>query len=87
MISSQWLTEMVNPLETNIEKFQNMSYGYLWWILDAEKSTYAAIGNSGNVLYIDPESETVIAITAYFKPTVFDRIDFIETELKPFLLH
>ncbi|MGX7210499.1 serine hydrolase domain-containing protein [Enterococcus innesii] len=85
VISSQWLTEMVNPLETNIEKFQNMSYGYLWWILDTEKSTYAAIGNSGNVLYIDPKSEIVIAITAYFKPTVFDRIDFIETDLKPFL--
>ncbi|EAG2926946.1 serine hydrolase, partial [Listeria monocytogenes] len=53
--------------------------------LDTEKSTYAAIGNSGNVLYIDPKSEIVIAITAYFKPTVFDRIDFIETDLKPFL--
>lgn len=37
------------------------------------------------VLYVDHEYQQVIAITPYFTPTVFDRIDFIEAYLKPFL--
>jgi CubicO group peptidase (beta-lactamase class C family) len=62
--------------------FQGMKYGYLWWIMDAEKKTYAAIGNSGNVIYIDSENQLVISVASYFKPTVFDRIEFIETIIK-----
>ena len=86
LISSRWIEEMVMPTTIRLEKYQKMSYGYLWWIIDSEKKIYAAIGNSGNVLYIDSEKQMVIAITAYFKPTVFDRVDLIEAHIKPFLL-
>ena len=27
----------------------------IWWIIEREKKIYAAIGNSGNVIYINPE--------------------------------
>ena len=59
-------------------QFRDMMYGYLWWIIHPEKNIYAAIGNSGNVIYVNPEQNTVIAVSSYFKPTIFDRIDFIE---------
>lgn len=61
--------------------FRNMSYGLLWWIIDAKKGIYAAIGNSGNVIYINQTHQFVCGITGYFKPTVFDRIDFIQEYL------
>ena len=37
-------------------------------ILDREKNIYAALGNSGNVIYINPDNNIVIAVTSYFKP-------------------
>ncbi|HBA49078.1 MAG TPA: hypothetical protein DCZ91_15030 [Lachnospiraceae bacterium] len=58
-----------------------MKYGYLWWIIDENEGIYAAIGNSGNVIYINPQKKLVITVSAYFKPTVFDRIDFIKEQI------
>ena len=52
-------------------------------IIHPEKKIYAAIGNSGNVIYVNPEKEIVVAVSSYFKPTVFDRVDFIEDILLP----
>ena len=65
--------------------FRGMEYGYLWWGIDKEKGIYAAIGNSGNVIYINPEKNIVISVASYFKPTVFDRIDFIKEYIEPFI--
>jgi CubicO group peptidase (beta-lactamase class C family) len=45
---------------------------------------YAAIGNSGNVIYVNPEERLVVAVASYFKPTVFDRVDFIQKYIEPF---
>lgn len=85
IVSSKWITEMTAPAIVESDKFRNMMYGYLWWIIDANKGIYAAIGNSGNVIYIDPENGLVIAVSSYFKPTIFDRVDFIEEVVKPFV--
>ena len=35
-------------------------YGYFWWIMP--KGAYAALGVNGQVIYVDPQSETVVAI-------------------------
>lgn len=86
IVSSKWIDEMAVPQVVTGKKFRDMIYGYLWWIINKEKKIYAAIGNSGNVIYIDPENSLVVSITSYFKPTVFDRIDFIEEVIKPFIL-
>lgn len=83
IISSKWIDMMSATTYLAGKEFRNMSYGYLWWIINEQKNIYAAIGNSGNVIYIDPENSLVISVTSYFKPTVFDRIDFIEEKLKP----
>ena len=86
IVPSEWIEEITKPTFTTGNKFRNMMYGYLWWIINEEKNIYAAIGNSGNVIYIDPENNLTIAVTSYFKPTVFDRIDFIEGIIRPFIL-
>jgi len=86
IISSKWIDTMSTTTYLAGKEFRNMSYGYLWWIFNEEKTIYAAIGNSGNVIYIDSENSLVISVTSYFKPTVFDRIDFIEEKLKPYFL-
>lgn len=61
-----------------------MAYGYLWWIIDENEGSYAAIGNSGNVIYVNADKDLVISIAATFKPAIFDRIEFIKGYIEPF---
>ena len=77
---------MTRPRAIENQNWQGMEYGYLWWILDREKNIYAALGNSGNVIYVDPEKNIVVAVTAYFKPTVLDRADFIRKYIEPIIM-
>lgn len=86
IISTKWIEEIVEPTSCPLERFQNSQYGYLWWILDTQKNIYAAIGDSGNILYLDSENKVVIAITSYFKPSVPERVNLIEEYIKPFIL-
>ena len=83
IVSSGWVEEMTKPKAVESEYFRGMDYGYLWWITDREKGIYAAIGNSGNVIYVNPEKGIVIAVSSYFKPTIFDRVDFIREYIEP----
>ena len=85
LISPEWIAEMRAPRTIDNGRFHGMHYGYLWWIIHPEKNRYAAIGDSGNVIYIDPDRKIAAAVSAYFKPTVLDRVDFIENELLPAL--
>lgn len=82
IVSEKWLAESTRARLRCGEKFRDMKYGYLWWILDENAGSYAAIGNSGNVIYINPQRELVAAVSGYFKPTVFDRIDFIKEQIE-----
>jgi len=86
IVSSEWIDEISKPKCTTGDKFRNMLYSYLWWIINNKKNIYAAIGNSGNVIYVDSGNNLVVSVTSYFKPAVFDRIDFIEEIIKPFVL-
>lgn len=56
---------MTAPVLVESDKFRNMMYGYLWWIVNVEKKIYAAIGNSGNVIYVDSTNNIVVAVTSY----------------------
>ena len=85
IISSNWIEEMTSPRAVESKQFRGMDYGYLWWIIDRDSNIYAAIGNSGNVIYINPEKNIVVAVASYFKPTVFDRVDFIREYIEPFI--
>ena len=85
IVSSKWIKEMINPRVVESKYFRGMEYGYLWWIIDNKRNVYAAIGNSGNVIYINPEKNIVISVASYFKPTIFDRVDFIQEYIEPFV--
>lgn len=85
IVSAEWLEESTKVSFRCDKDFQDMCYGYLWWIIDEKKGIYAAIGNSGNVIYINPEKNCVITVAASFKPTVFYRIQFIQKYIEPYL--
>lgn len=57
-------------------------YGYLWWVLE---DGFAAMGDGGNLLYVNPEKELVITITAFFKPDANDRLQLLYEQLLPLL--
>ncbi|SDX76755.1 serine hydrolase domain-containing protein [Tepidimicrobium xylanilyticum] len=83
IIPSDWIKEMRSPFVQCGERFGNMAYGYLWWIIDSKNNVYAAIGDGGNVIYVNPGKELIIAVTSTFKPAVFDRIQFICEYIEP----
>ena len=85
VVSQQWIEEMIQPRTVESDNFRGMDYGYLWWIIDRNTNIYAAIGNSGNVIYINPKKNIVVSVASYFKPTVFDRVDFIQQYIEPFI--
>ena len=60
------------------ERFGNMSYGYLWYRPFKDRQVYAAIGDGGNVIYVNRENHIALGVTGTFKPRIFDRVDFIE---------
>ena len=85
IVSAEWIAESTRPRYRCDESFAHMGYGYLWWTPDMGKPAYAALGNSGNVIYVNPGQNTVVAVTGTFKPTVLDRVQFIEVYVEPLL--
>lgn len=85
IVSSKWIEQMTTPYIKCDEKFAFMQYGYLWWIIDDKKNLYSAIGDSGNVIYVNTDKNIVISVTATFKPFVFDRVEFIQKYIEPYI--
>ena len=85
LVSARWIAESTRPRLWCDETMANMGYGYLWWTPDRDRPAYAALGNSGNVIYIDPEQNAVIAVYGTFKPSVLDRVRFIHHYIEPLL--
>ncbi len=85
VVSAEWIKESIAPRLQCDESFARMRYGYLWWTPDADRSAYAALGNSGNAIYINPENNSVVAVTGTFKPNIFDRVQFIRQYIEPML--
>ena len=60
LVSSQWLKDAVTPSE------HGPDYGYLWWLNTKQRqwpsapaSSFAALGNGSNTIWIDPEHDIV----------------------------
>ncbi len=60
-----------------------LSYGYLWWIIDEEDHIYAAMGDGGNVIYVNTKKRMVVAMAALFEPRVKDRLKLIREYIEP----
>ena len=78
VISKNYLDEMAKSYVSLDYKFGNQDYGYLWWLPHRNSDVIAAIGDGGNVIYVNKIHNVVVAVTGYFKPMVFDRVEFIE---------
>ena len=78
VISENYLTEMLQSYVSLDYKFGNQDYGYLWWLPHRESDVIAAIGDGGNVIYINKNHNIVVSVTGYFKPMMFDRVEFID---------
>jgi CubicO group peptidase (beta-lactamase class C family) len=62
LVPRSWVTESTREHS----RWDALPYGYLWWLLDS--GAYAALGDSGNAIYVNPKEQIVIAIAAHFKP-------------------
>ena len=40
-----------------------------------------AIGDSGNIIYVNKEKNISVGVTGTFKPRIFDRVEFIEQKV------
>ena len=81
VISEEYIKEMTKSYVSLDYKFGNQDYGYLWWLPHRNEEVIAAIGDGGNVIYINRKYNIVVAVTGYFKPMVFDRIEYIEKNI------
>lgn len=78
IISERWIKKSTSIHSTSKEN----AYGYLWWIID-EAETYAAIGDGGNIIYIDKKISTVIVITSLFHIRAKNLVEFIQKNILP----
>lgn len=80
IISSKWIENSIKEQS----RWGELPYGYLWWIIDGENHRdYAAIGDGGNVIFVSPDKNMVIAIASQFMPRVKDRIELIKKKIIP----
>jgi CubicO group peptidase (beta-lactamase class C family) len=86
IISERYLSDMTTPHLKLDEKFGFMYYGYLWYKPYDHKDIYAAIGDSGNIIYVNKEINISVGVTGTFKPRIYDRVEFIEQRLFPAIL-
>jgi CubicO group peptidase (beta-lactamase class C family) len=66
LVSSKWFTDAVTPSGVNGAGTAETDYGYLWWLNTKKKqwpsapaSSFAAIGNGSNTIWIDPDHDIV----------------------------
>lgn len=83
IISAEWITESTK-VHSRWDEL-NLSYGYLWWIIDENERSYAAMGDGGNVIYVNPAKNLVVVIASLFKPTAKDRIELIKKYIEPII--
>ena len=85
IISEEYIKAMLLPYLKLGERMGHMSYGYLWYKPFDDHEVYAAIGDSGNIIYINREKNISVGITGTFKPRIFNRVEFIEQMVLPLM--
>lgn len=80
VVSAGWIDESTK--EHSRWNKRNLPYGYLWWIFEGG---YAAMGDGGNVIYVNAKNNMVISIASLFKRNARDRIELIQNYIEPML--
>ena len=79
IVSAQWIDESTKENS----RWGKLSYGYLWWIIDDKEHIYAALGDGGNVIYVNTKKKMVVSIASLFMPDAKDRIELIKEYIEP----
>ncbi|MEA4888674.1 MAG: serine hydrolase [Clostridiaceae bacterium] len=79
IISAEWIAESTR-IHSRWDELK-LSYGYLWWIIDGD--SFAALGDGGNVIYVNTKEKMAVSIASLFKPVVKDRIELIKENIEP----
>jgi len=79
IVSSRWIKESIE--EHTCWNELKLPYGYLWWSRIA--NGYAAMGDSGNMIYINQEKNLVVSIASLYKPTAKDRVKLVVDYIEP----
>lgn len=82
IVSAEWIEESTK--EHSRWKARNLPYGYLWWI---QKDGFAAMGDGGNVIYVNTKKNMVVSIASLFRPRVRDRMELILEYIEPMFDH
>ncbi|MDR0924636.1 MAG: beta-lactamase family protein [Hungatella sp.] len=84
-----WESKQIIPekwIETSTKehiRLDRLSYGYLWWIINDKEHIYGALGDGGNVIYVNTKKKMVVSIASLFMPDPKDRIEFIMEHIEP----
>ncbi len=81
IVSEKWVAECIK--EQVVCKQYNLSYGYLWWVIDKSEQSFAAMGDGGNVIYVNLKKQLVIAIASYFISNAKDCMKLIKGYIEP----
>lgn len=80
VVSEKWVRESTSEQSRWPER--DLPYGYLWWVLEQDHGC-AAIGDGGNIIYVSPDKNMVVAIASRFQPRAKDRIELIRKYVEP----
>lgn len=81
IISPAWINESTKE-HSRCNQWK-LSYGYLWWIIDDKEHVYAAMGDGGNVIYVNAKKKMIVAIASFFVPKAKDRLKLIKKYIEP----
>lgn len=80
IVSSVWIEDSTRE-HSRCLQWGNLAYGYLWWVIDGD--SYGALGDGGNVIYVNTKNNMVIAIASLFMPNAKDRINLVKKYIEP----
>lgn len=81
IVPAAWIAESTREHS----RWNELAYGYLWWVIDPKEGSYAALGDGGNAIYVNPEKSLTVVVAARFKPRAKDRVDWIRRVVEPAL--
>lgn len=79
IIPAWWIDESTKEHS----RWGKLSYGYLWWIIDNKEHIYAALGQGGNVIYVNTKKKMVISIASLLTPRAKDSLKLIKEYIEP----
>lgn len=81
IVSAEWINESTKE-HSRCNEYK-LSYGYLWWVIDEKEHIYAAMGDGGNVIYVNTKKKMVVSIASLYTPHAKDRIKLIKEYIEP----